>query len=121
MKKYAVMKARVEMTRKNYKKAGGYTEYMAASNDTEQERLAVCDTLEEAKNVLKGKKSSITPYPSNGLADIEEYYIDEYSFDGEAEEDADLYDYAENMGGCYVAPLDDDSRRFIKDIYAEEV
>ena len=58
MKKYVVMKASVEMTRSRYRKAGGYKEYLAATNDTEQKRLAVFDTLEEAERFLDGKTSS---------------------------------------------------------------
>ena len=122
MRKYAVMEASVEMTRERYLKEGGYSEYIAAINDWEQKVLAITDTLEDARGFLKGKKSSITPYPSNGLVKIEEYYVDEYQYDEtkfEIDEDDDIVGFADLMGRCYVAPLDEDSRRFVKDIYAE--
>ena len=122
MKKYAVMNASVEMTRKRYLKEGGYKEYIAATNDTEQKLLALFDTMEEAKEFLKGKKSSIWPYPSNGLVNIEEYYIDEYQYDEakfEIDENHDIFDFADLMGCDYVAPLDENSRKFVKDIYAD--
>lgn len=121
MKKYEVMNASVEMTRERYLKEGGYSEYITGANNWAQERLAIFDTLEEAKKFLEGKTSSITPYPSNGLVLIEEYYVDEHVCDDDVEidEDDDLYDYAELMGCAYVAPLDENSRKFVKDIYAD--
>ena len=123
MKKYVVMNASVEMTRERYLKEGGYREYITGTNDWDQERLAVFDTQEEAKKFLNGKTSSINPYPSNGIVVIEEYYVDEYQYDEnkEIDEDDDLFDFADLMGCDYVAPLDENSRKFVKDIYPEEI
>lgn len=120
IKKWVVIETRMEMTRQEYLKAGGYSEYMT-SDDCSPNRLTIFDTLEEAKKYLEGKTSTIIPYPSNKLVVIEEYIINEYRYDDDSEidEDDDLVDYADLMGCHYVAPLGEDSRKYTKDIYAE--
>lgn len=105
---FEVRKASCELKRREYLKLGGYHECIADENDTQQKTLAKFETIDEAKAHLEGKKSYISTYPSNRLVKIEEYYIEEFDEDGDS------------WGVWYVAPLDEDSKKYTKDIYGED-
>ena len=101
---FEAKKASCELKRREYLKRGGYHECIAYEYDTEQETLAKFDALEDAKKYLEGKNSSICPYPDNGLVVVEEFFVEGIYED-------------ESAGIWYVAPLDENSQMYTKDIY----